>query len=201
MSGQRQQGAALVTALLVILCLSALGLGLIAASSAERQIAGNARGAAAIGLAADAAIEGVVSEIGRARDWSALLAVTTSAFQDGPHQPQTPARIVIDLDAITTELQADATAAYPLGANTPRWRLFAWGPLTRLAGLAATESLAYVAVWVADDASDDDGDARADTNGVIMVHSEAFAGGLRRSADAVLGQAVVGVRVLSWRSS
>jgi hypothetical protein len=201
MSWPREQGAALVTALLVIVCLSALGLGLVTASSAERQIAGNARGAAALGLAAGAAIEGVIGEIGRAPDWSALLAVATSAFQDGSRQPQTPSRTVVDLDAITTELQADATAAFPLGANTPRWRLFAWGPLTRLAGLAASESRAYVAVWIADDASDADGDAWADANGVIMVHSEAFAGGMRRSADAVLGQALGGVRVLSLRSS
>lgn len=197
----KEQGAALVLALLVIVCLSGLGLGLVAAAGSERQIAGNARTAAATALAADAAIEGVLPEIAAAPNWSSVLSTTTSAFHDTTRRPTTPAQVVVDLDQVTTEIQADASATYPLGANTPAWRLFAWGRLTQLAGLAAGDSGAYVAIWVADDPADADGVPGADTNDTIMIHSEAFGyGASRRSADAVIARAPFGARILSWRS-
>lgn len=198
----KEQGAALVMSLLVIICLSGLALGMVAASSAERQIAGNARGAAAAGLAADAVIEGVIAEVAAVSDWSVLLAGDrSSAFQDATRRPVTPSRAVVDLDRVTAEVQADTAGTFPLGAGTPVWRLYAWGPLTRLAGLPSSDSGAYVAVWVADDPADGDGVATVDANETIMVHSEAFGfGGTRRSSDAVLGRAPFGVRVLSWRS-
>jgi hypothetical protein len=197
----REQGTALVLSLLVIVCLSGLGLGLVAASSAERQIAGNARGAAAVGLAADAVVEAAMSEAAGFADWSALLAGTTSRFHDTTHRPLTPSRATIDLDRITADLQLAAAASYPIGVNTPVWQLFAWGPLTALAGLAAGDSGAYVAVWVADDPADTDGLPMADANGTVMLHGEAFGyGATRRSTDAVIARAPAGVRVLSWRN-
>ena len=197
----KEQGAALVLALLVIVCLSGLGLGLVAAGNAERQIAANELRAAATSLAADAAIEGVLWEIAAAADWSALLSSATSNFHDATRQPVTASRTALDLEQVRADIQSEASVTYALGPDTPRWRLFAWGPLTRLAGLAADDSGAYVAVWLADDPADADGLASADTNGTIMVHSEAFGfGATRRSADVVIARAPAGVRVLSWRS-
>lgn len=197
----KEQGAALVLSLLVIMCLSGLGLGLVAAGDAERQIAGNAERAAATSLAADAAIEGVLLEIAASPNWSALLSNATSNFHDTSRQPMTASRTVLDLNQVTTELQSDAASTYVLGPNTPVWRLYAWGPLTRLAGLAAGDSGAYVAVWLADDPAETDGATSADTNGTIMVHGEAFGfGATRRGVDAVIARAPAGVRVLSWRS-
>ena len=196
-----QQGAALVMSLLVIVCLSGLGLGLIAAGTAERHIAGNARHAAETMAAAEAGIEGVLAEIAAAPSWSVLLSSAVSRFHDATHRPQTASRTTIDLDLVTTEIQADAAALYALATNTPVWRLFAWGPLTTLAGLASSDSGAYVAVWLADDPADADGSAVADANGVIMLHSEAFGyGGTRRSVDVAIARAPTGVRVLSWRT-
>ena len=114
--------------------------------------------------------------------------------------PVTSSRTIIDLDQITADLQSDVASTFALGANTPAWRLYAWGPLTRLAGLPATDSGAYVAVWLADDPADADGLPSVDANGTIMVHSEAFGfGATRRGVDAVIARAPVGVRVLSWR--
>ncbi len=196
------EGAALIMALLVIVCLSGLGLGMAAASSAERQISANARGAAAIGLAAAAVVEGVIGEVAAAPDWSPLVSgARASIFNAGSHQITTPSRTSLNLDTITAEIQSDAAATYPLGANTPVWRLFGWGPLTTLAGLPAGDSGAYVAVWVADDPSDNDGNAAADANGVIMLHGEAFGYGASRAvADVVLKRTAAGPRVLSWRS-
>ncbi len=197
----REEGAALVMSMLVIACLSGLGLGLVAATSSERQIAGNARGGAATELAAAAAIEGMLPEIAGSADWSPLLSTATSWLHDTTHRPLSSSRTIIDLDQIGAEIQSDAAATYPLGANTPRWHLFAWGPLTQLAGLDARASGAYVAVWIADDPADADSAATRDANGTIMVHSEAFGfGATRRSVDAVIARAPTGVRVLSWRS-
>lgn len=200
--GDRENGAALIMALLVVVCLSGIGLGMASASSAERQISANARKAAAIGLAAGAVVEGVISEFAGAADWSPFVNGTRqSFFNAGAHQVTTASRTSLNLDSITAEIQGDTAATYPLGANTPVWRLFGWGPLTTLAGLPASDSGAYVAVWVADDPSDNDGNAAADANGVVMLHGEAFGyGASRASADVVVKRTAAGPRVLSWRS-
>lgn len=197
-----ENGAALILALLVVVCLSGVGLGMVAASSAERQVSANARNATVIGLAASAVVEGVIGEVAAAPNWTPLVSgAQPSMFNAGSHQVMTPSRTPLNLDAITAEIQSDAAATYPLGANTPVWRLFGWGPLTTLAGLPAGDSGAYVAVWVADDPSDNDGNAAADANGVIMLHGEAFGyGASRAAADVVLKRTAAGPRVLSWRS-
>ena len=198
---KNQQGAALVLSLLVVVCLSGVGLGLAAASSAERQIAANARGAVATSAAAEAAVEGVLTEISAAPDWSVWLAGVTSRFHDATRRPLTPSRVTVDLDQVTTELQAEAATAWPLGPNTPAWRLVAWGTLEALAGLEAGASGAYVAVWAADDPGEADAQASADSNGTIMLHGEAFGfGATRRAVDVVIVRAAAGPRVLSWRS-
>jgi hypothetical protein len=200
--GDRQKGAALILALIVVVCLSGVGLGMAAASSVERQVSANARNAAVIGLAAGAVVEGVIGEVAAVPNWSPLVSgARSSVFNAGSHQVLTPSRTAINLDTITAEIQADTAATYPLGANTPVWRLYGWGPLTALAGLPAADSGAYVAVWVADDPSDNDGNAAADANGVIMLHGEAFGyGASRASAEVVLKRTAAAPRVLSWRS-
>ena len=201
-TGAPEAGAALILALLVVVALSGIGLGMVAASSSERQVSANVRNATVIGLAADAVVEGVIGEVAAAPSWTPFVSgARASIFNAGSHQVITPSRTALNLDTITAELQSDAAAAYPLGANTPVWRLFGWGPLTSLAGLPASDSGAYVAVWVADDPSDNDGNASADANGVIMLHGEAFGyGASRASADVVLKRTAAAPRVLSWRS-
>lgn len=197
-----ERGAALIMALLVVVCLSGIGLGMATASSAERQISANARGAAAIGLAASAVVEGVIGEVAAAPSWSPLVSgAQASIFNGGSHQVMTPSKTPLNLDMITAEIQSDTASTFASGANTPVWRLFGFGPLTTLAGLPAGDSGAYVAVWVADDPSDNDGNPSADANGVIMLHGEAFGyGASRAAADVVLKRTAAGPRVLSWRS-
>lgn len=197
-----ERGAALIMALLVIVCLTGLGLGLIAAGASERQVSANVFAVAAVGLAADAVLEGVITEVGTVPDWTTLLnGSRLSQFNAGAHTVMTPSRTTLDLDVVTGEIQADTAAIYPVGANTPVWRLFGWGSLAVLAGLEPAASTAYVAVWVADDPADADGIAAADANGVIMLHGEAFGhGAARAAAEAVIKRTAAGVRVLSWRS-
>ena len=100
----------------------------------------------------------------------------------------------VDLDARTAELNAAASNEWPLGADTPSWRLVGWGRLPAIA------SSRRVAVWIADDVMDADGMSGEDTNGVLMIHVEAF--GARGAAHIVAAhvQREVGtVRTVSWR--
>jgi len=78
------------------------------------------------------------------------------------------------LTAATAQLQAESDAAAQWGANNPRWRLFAWGPISDMLPNSTIDSPMYVAVWIADDPAEADGDATADTNGTLTLHAEAF---------------------------
>jgi hypothetical protein len=111
-----------------------------------------------------------------------------------------PSGDVLDLDAETMELQSESSAQGTFGANTPQWRLFAWGPLATMAPLALASSQ-YVAVWVSDDPSEVDGNPSVDTNGVLTVHADARGpGGARRMVEATVARKTAGVmRMISWR--
>ena len=101
----------------------------------------------------------------------------------------------VDLDARTAELNAGAVAAWPVGADTPRWRLVGRG---RLPGLPVAPR--RVAVWIADDVMDGDGMPGEDRNGVLMIHVEAF--GPRGAAHIVtvhVRREVDAVQTVSWR--
>ena len=83
----------------------------------------------------------------------------------------------------TGQLQAVTDGENAWGANNPRWRLFAWGPLSNMLPNAAIDSPMYVAVWVGDDPADGptpgttDGNPAMDTNGTLTLHAEAFGPG------------------------
>jgi hypothetical protein len=55
--------------------------------------------------------------------------------------------------------------------------LYAWGPLSTILPTQTVDSDAFVAVWVADDPSETDGDPMVDANGVLTLHAEAYGGG------------------------
>ena len=109
----REDGAALILALIVVVALSGIGLGMVAASSTERQVSANARNAAEIGLAADAVVEGVIGDVAAEPNWSPLLSgARVSAFSTGSHQVTTPSRTSLNLDTVTAELQDVARRAF-----------------------------------------------------------------------------------------
>jgi hypothetical protein len=112
-----------------------------------------------------------------------------------------PSGEVVDLDAATAELQAESTSSQgTFGANTPVWRLCAWGPLSTLSGPGMLGSAQYVTVWVADDPSEADGNPNVDSNGVLTLHSEARGlGGARRVVEATVNRVGGAVRIVSWR--
>jgi hypothetical protein len=132
---------------------------------------------------------------------SAVWPITggTGALSGGATSMAVAAGETVDLDARTAELNRDAARLWPLGVNTPRWRLMAWGRLSTLPpGTAA--SAPRVAVWIADDVMDRDGRPDEDQNGVLMIRAEAFGpGGAARAIVVHVVREAGRVRTLSWR--
>jgi hypothetical protein len=129
-----------------------------------------------------------------------------------------PDGTALDLDAIVnlancskrtpcSDADMDAiTADRPWGANNPRWQLYGYGRLSRLAPRVRASS--YMIALVADDPSERDGDPLRDApdpaepgSGLMTMRIEAF--GLRgghRKLEITLARppAAPAVRVRSW---
>lgn len=194
---------AIVLALIAASLLTALGIGLVTASHVESAIADNNRAASETLYAADGAAELVVRELAALARWDDVLSgAVQSSFVDATLTPTLPSTERIDLVAMTTELQQQADRS-PWGPNNLVWRLVAYGPISRLMGLAASRSAAYVAVWVADDPSDADDNPVVDANGVLSLQALAIGrANSRRTVEVRLarpGPGRVGIRILSWR--
>lgn len=199
---RRDSGAALLLALVVSGLLAALGMSVLLVADTERRAAANAFYATEALAAADAGLERAIADLRIAPSWTAILnGAEQSAFADATRRPRLPAGGTLDLDAATSELQSESDAGGTLGANTPIWRLFAWGPLSAMVPSGAPQSLEYVAVWVADDPSERDGNPVADSNGTISVHAESRGpAGARRRLEATVTRGAAGtIRMISWR--
>ena len=217
-----EHGVALIVALLVMVLLSALGLSLTMVTSTEERIAASYRDGNEAFYAADAALERAVQELALVPDWNRVLdGSVTSLFVDaqasfGPW-PDPSARNSAEATALvrcgktscTVADLAASTPERPWGANNPRWQLFAWGPVANMSPSGAANSRIYVAAWVADDPSENDGnplvdgDSSAGANpgrGMVVVLAHAYGpAGVRRVIEATVARAGGGVRVLSWR--
>lgn len=223
------RGIALVLALLVTSFLTAIGLGLALIVMMDRLATGNLRGSVAMLYAADAAIELVARDLSQLEDWNeALTGQARSEFADGPPSGTrpVPGGGAVDLTAATnllncgrsagcTDAQMDAnTKERPWGVNNARWQLFAYGPLGNIVQFARPADC-YLAVWVADDAREEDGDPETDAvegepgHGVLRVRAEAYGpAGARRTLEAevarlcpagALGGCQPRIRVQSWQ--
>lgn len=201
----QERGVVLVVSLLVMSFLSALLLSTVAVVALESREAfvlregQRARDAALSGL--HAACDG----LGRAASWSAVLAgLEPSAFTSGSLvRLRADQSVVVDLVARGARLQRrfDADASY--GANQPLWQLYLSGHLGDIVSQPLGRGDLLVAAWVADDGGESDGDGRADSNGVLMVHVEAYgAAGTRAAVRAAVarepGWAAVRMRWISY---
>jgi len=207
-----ERGIALVVVLLAMGLLTALGSALVAVTTTETRIATNFRDGQEALYAAEAGLERALQALRTAPNWTDVLAgAVPSGFADATPSPVVPGGgPAIDLSAATAELQASAMAG-GWGDNAPVWRLWLWGPVSNLLPAGAIDSRLYLAVWVADDVAETDGDPLTDRNGLVMLHGEAFgAGGARRVVEAAVahgnGDGAEGatpadpdrVRVVSW---
>jgi hypothetical protein len=176
------RGSAIIIALLATVLLTTLGLGLVMLSSTEGAIASNYRQGHEALYAADGAIERVVQDVLLVPRWNDILNGTVqSAFVDNTLTPTLPLGGTINLTSLTAEMQSQSNATSPWGPNNPVWHLFAYGPLSNIGGTAVSKSPMYMAVWIADDPAETDGDPSADANGVITVLAQAIgpAGAIR----------------------
>lgn len=163
---------------------AALAGGLALSSRVERQIAAAHRRALAAGYAAESAASRVVTALAGVTDWDAV----PGAFTMGDTVPSPEAAVWAATR--TAVLNGSLAARYPLGPDTPMWRVVA---LHEVAGHLAV-------VWVADDPADTDGQAGVDSNGRIMVRAEARGvAGAARTVEVHLQRDGVVTRRLSWR--
>lgn len=170
---RREEGVALVIALMAMTLMLALGISLVMTTMTEGKIAANYRDGTEALYAADAAVERVMQDILTVADWNAMLdpanKLAKSAFIDGLEGEKTlPGGGVLDLaratnvlncgnpDACSDEALNTVTPERPWGLNNPRWKLYAHGPLSDLLPTASIDSRMYVVVWVADDPSETD---------------------------------------------
>ena len=205
-----EQGAALIAALLIGILLAGLGAAVINVSSTETLITTAHRNLHETAYAAEAAFERALLDLDLVPDWSLVLASPPSnlqsTFVDGQSHPPAPDGRILDVAALTLRRQADSddsAGAGTLGADSPRWRLFAHARLDGVLPAGTPAPAAYLLVWVADDGLDGDGDASKDSNGSVLVFAEAYGpGGARRAVDGVAARAADGtIRALSRRVS
>lgn len=187
-----EQGTALVIALMAVLLLTALGAAVVMVTNTETNISANYKNSQEALYAADAAVERVVQDLLMVPRWNDILDGTSqSAFVDGSMSvsKSLPGGGVIKLDTATVQLQGDSDASATWGANNPQWRLFAWGPIADMLPGDAIDSPMYVAVWIADDPAEADGNPAADTNGTLTLHAEAFGpAGTRKVIEVTVGR-------------
>src|SRR5438132_4400232 len=199
---RREDGVALIVALMATMLMTALGVALILTTSSETMITANYRNGQEALYAADAALERAMDDILTVPDWNTMLAGTTqSAFIDGPPSGtrSLPDGTQIDLSQLLNlancgkvsgcsagDLTTNLTGSRPWGANNPVWQLYAYNRLDAIVPSGSVNSQYYVVVLVADDPSETDNDplhdggaavAPATTNtgaGVLSLRAEAF---------------------------
>ena len=197
---RNEKGTALIIALMSMMLLTALGAAVVMVTRTETMIASNYSSAQEALYAADAAVERVVQDLLMVPRWNDVLSGTSrSAFVDGaPNATKTlpgGGTLVLCGDAdcaattATGQLQLVTDTANMWGPNNPEWRLFAWSPIRDLLPGGQIDSAMYVAVWVADDPAEDDGDPLADTNGTLTLHAEAHGpGGTRKVIEVTVAR-------------
>lgn len=225
-----EQGIALIMVVLATTFLSALGIGILMAVFMDRLATGNMIGSVAMLYAADSAIEIAARDLAQLEDWNAALngsrlGSLTDGIAGGVRA--LPGGGTLDLAQMTNQLNcgrsSNCTTAQmnansrerPWGSNNPRWQLFAYGPMQQIAPLARPAPC-YLAVWIADDGREQDGDPLADEanalqpgHGIVRLHAEAFGvAGSRRAIEAELSRVcaagegagcLTGIRVQSWQ--
>jgi hypothetical protein len=205
-----ERGAALITALLATMLLTALGMAAVLVSNTETMITNNYRRSSEALYAADAAIERVIQDLLMIPRWNdALTGANTagataadlsqerSSFAYGSADNDTPltipaggsVRLCCGTTSVSGQLQYETNSANLWGTNNPAWRLYSWGPLINILPTETVDSDVFVAVWIADDPSETDGNPLEDTNGVLTLHAEAYGGsGARKIVEVTVAR-------------
>jgi Tfp pilus assembly protein PilX len=179
-----EKGTALIIALMAMMLLTALAATVVMVSNTEVKISGNYAASQEALYAADAAVERVVQDLLLVPRWNDILNGTVrSSWVDGSatDAKSLPGAGTMTLccgtNTATGQLQLLTDTQNLWGANNPQWKLFAYGPLNDMLPNWVIDSPMYVALWIADDPAETDGDPAADTNGTLTLHAEAVGPG------------------------
>ncbi|MEO8483805.1 MAG: hypothetical protein ABI634_16470 [Acidobacteriota bacterium] len=180
------EGAALLLVMMVVLALSGLAFAAVSLADLEGAASANDARALAVSYAAEAAIERAIDDLAAATNWSDVLTgAVSSPLRDIDPRPRAPWADVLDIGAMTAEVQRDADVG--VGPDQTRWRVFLAGPLAAMLPDTPPGVLPYLVAWVGDDRADGDGNALADANQVVRVRARALGPrGVRSDREAVL---------------
>src|SRR5581483_2951388 len=169
---RREEGLAILAAVLASTLLFALGAALVLLTIAETGTAASFVRSSEAAYAADAIAERVLPELAQMPDWTVVLAGSRrSVMVDGtPDGTRSLADgSIVQLEEVVnlancgqrtpcSSEQMDAvTVERPWGRNNPRWRLYAYCPLQSLLPADAASSPFYVLLLVGDDGAENDG--------------------------------------------
>lgn len=214
----REDGTALVMALVALAFLAAIGATLLLSSSTDILIAGAFRDRRAAVYAADAAVARAIDELAAYADWNVLLGGAVSpVLADGPPfgtraladgstidfaQIVNMANCEKPTPCTSADLEA-VSARRPWGANNPVWQLYAYGPLRSLLAPAAGDQPWYVVLMLGDDPlrNEDAIALRAEAFGRRSAHAAIEVAAARPPAAAVSngGGSPPAMTILSWR--
>ena len=150
---------ALLVSLFATTLLAGLGLALVLLGSAESTLAARDVRAQAAAHAAHAALSLAEAEIRSRSNWGGVLTAGVSVdtcaepggFADSSLTPPAPwDGSALDLHALTAKRQSVSHGQVPSGMSDPVWRLFDYGPISRLVPSDARRHPHYVVVWAAD---------------------------------------------------
>jgi Tfp pilus assembly protein PilX len=208
-----ERGTAIIVAMLLVVLLSAIGLGLALTCGIEPTVAANFDASWAAIAAAESAVTLAAHDLAGTPDWSAALAGGWRSPLLAPAAPQdvvagtVPPTGVATLThlatcqrptACSTADVVDVTTDRPWGHNNPVWQVV--GRIRAGPGLTLDTSVPFeTVVWVGDDPGESDGnpaqDAAPDASGSlrpapganrVLVRAEAFGPRAAHAAVEVL---------------
>jgi hypothetical protein len=191
----RDSGSALVVVLLLGVLLGALGTSAALVADVDTLVASNHRDGLVVRYAAESAADVVLQELMQAADWTPALAGGATSVLAGPLVlPRSSGGAAVDAAVLTALLQQETYGGDPWAADTPRWRLFAWGVPGGDLPFAGLSDQVFVLVWLSDDIAETDGDPLVDTNDAVVLRARAI--GPRRSqcdVQLVLARSAPGI--------
>lgn len=197
-AARREDGVAMVAAMMALLLMTAIGTALALSSSTETIIAAQFRNGIEARYAAGAMLERGIADLADVENWSLLTAGgLQSAWVDGfPMGSRDLADgSAIDLSEVVEMANcqkstpclsadlADITPDRPWGDNNPHWKLYAYGRLRDMLAPGTIDSPFYVVLLV----------ANGPTPSLLAVRAEAFG---PRGAHAVV-EVTAGKRAVS----
>ena len=213
----REDGAAVLMAMMAVLLMTAIGTALVVSSSSETVMAAHFQQAVEGRYAAGVMLERGLDDLLAMGDWSAVTAgLVQSPWVDGaPTGARTIAgAATIDLTEVVNlancEKRAacsqsdivEATQDRPWGTNNPDWKLYAYAPLGDVLAGVSVDSHFYVVLLV----------GSGPTANLIAVRAEAFGPqGAHAIVEAIAGRTPAvekgyndepvpeSVKILSWR--